>query len=246
MGEGNKKSIGLVFAAIILSLGVVISSIVITGGIVKIKSFSTIYVRGSAKQQIKSDMAIWTGNFTARATTLSDAYKILKESADKVKKYLISKEIPEKSITFSSVTTTIKYEMLPDGRQTNKIEGYQLDQYVEIKLQDVDMISKIARESTELIEQGVEFQSNPPQYFYTKLADLKLDMLAKASEDAKKRAEKIVSSTGGKIGKLKSADMGVFQITPLYSTEVSDYGINDTSSKEKEITAVVGCTFELK
>lgn len=40
--------------------------------------------------------------------------------------------------------------------------------------------------------------------------------------------------------------MGVFQITPLYSTEVSDYGINDTTSIDKEITAVVNCEFIIK
>ena len=71
-------------------------------------------------------------------------------------------------------------------------------------------------------------------------------MLAEATKDAKNRAEQISQNTDSRIGALKSAKMGVFQITPLYSTEVADYGINDTSSLEKEITAVVTCTFEMK
>ena len=56
----------------------------------------------------------------------------------------------------------------------------------------------------------------------------------------------IVSSTGGKIGNLKSAKMGVFQIVPKNSTEVSDYGINDTSSIDKKVIAVVNATFFTK
>jgi hypothetical protein len=83
----------------------------------------------------------------------------------------------------------------------------------------------------------------PPQYFYTKLSDMKVDMLADATLNAKKRAEKIAINGGGKIGPLRSTKMGVFQITPVYSNEVSDYGINDTSSLEKKITAVVNVEF---
>lgn len=93
---------------------------------------------------------------------------------------------------------------------------------------------------------GVQFESLPPQYFYTKLADLKIEMLSLATEDAVKRAEQIAKSTGTKVERLRSAYMGVFQITPLYSTEVSDYGINDTTSIDKEITAVVNCEFLIR
>ncbi|CCJ33599.1 SIMPL domain-containing protein [Caloramator australicus] len=84
------------------------------------------------------------------------------------------------------------------------------------------------------------------QYYYTKIADLKVDMLGLATKDAMQRAEQIAKNTGIKIGKLKSAKMGVFQITAPYSTEVSDYGIFDTMSINKEITAVVNCEFEIK
>ena len=99
---------------------------------------------------------------------------------------------------------------------------------------------------TELLNEGVAFRSDPPQYLYTKLADIKVTMLAEATKDATKRAGMIAENAGSKLGDLTYADMGVMQITPLYSKEVSDYGINDTYSLEKEITAVVHCTFEIK
>jgi uncharacterized protein len=86
----------------------------------------------------------------------------------------------------------------------------------------------------------------PPMYFYTKIADLKIDMLALATKDARNRAGKIAENAGSKLGELKSAKMGVFQITPINSNEVSDYGINDTSSIEKEIMSVVNCVFSSK
>jgi hypothetical protein len=71
-------------------------------------------------------------------------------------------------------------------------------------------------------------------------------MLAAATTDATKRAQMIAENAGSKLGSLTYADMGVMQITPLYSNEISDYGISDTTSLEKEITAVVHCTFKIK
>jgi hypothetical protein len=132
------------------------------------------------------------------------------------------------------------------GTQTNKIDYYDLSQTVTIRSNEIDKITEISRKATELLNEGVAFQSEAPQYLYTKLADIKVTMLAEATKDARKRAEMIAECAGSKLGGLKYADMGVMQITPLYSNEVSDYGVNDTYSLEKEITAVVHCKFEIK
>ena len=109
----------------------------------------------------------------------------------------------------------------------------------------MDNIDKLSRDATELINQGVEINSYPPQFFYTKLGDLKVEMIGLASEDAKLRAEQIAKSTGDDIGEVRSSRTGVIQITSKNSTDVSDYGINDTSSLEKKITAVVSISFSI-
>ena len=108
---------------------------------------------------------------------------------------------------------------------------------------DVDKIARIAREATELINQGILLESMAPEYHFTKLGDLKIKMLAAAAKDAQERAKKIAESTGSGIGSVRSARMGVLQITPADSNEVSGEGMNDTSSLEKDITAVVNISF---
>jgi hypothetical protein len=70
-------------------------------------------------------------------------------------------------------------------------------------------------------------------------------MLAEATKDAKERAKQIAENTGSSVGSVRSARMGVLQITPSDSNEVSGLGINDTSSLEKDITAVVNIEFEV-
>jgi hypothetical protein len=107
----------------------------------------------------------------------------------------------------------------------------------------VAKIATVAREATELINQGILIESSAPRYYYTKIGDLKVEMLGEAAKDAKERAERIASSTGNSIGSVRSAKMGVLQITAADSTDVSDYGVYDTSTVEKDMTAVVNASF---
>lgn len=236
-----------VWTAVILALGLIISSSIVTLGLVKIKNAgNTITVTGSAKKKIVSDLAVWTGSFSVRSKDLKSGYQQLKANEAIVKKYLLEKGIPEKDIEFSSINTTTNYVVGPNGMYTNEVESYVLTEEVKVEARNVQKIKQLALDATDLMNQGLEFQSFPPQYFYTKLAELKIQMLSLATQNAKQRAEEIARNAGGKVGALRSAHMGVFQITPLYSNEISDYGINDTSSLEKEITAVVNCSFEIK
>ncbi|PAB57651.1 SIMPL domain-containing protein [Anaeromicrobium sediminis] len=237
----------LIIVALILTLGVIVSSVIVTKGFVQVKANkNSLTVKGSAKKQIKSDFVVWNGSFSVQSSDLSSAYSKIKEDELKVKNYLINAGIKEDDIVLSSISTSTYNKILPNGTYTNEIESYKLYQTVEIRSSDVDKITNISREATDLINSGVEFSSNGPQYFYTKLADLKIEMIELATKDAKLRAEKLLQISNNTPGQLLSARVGVFQITPLYSNEISDYGINDTSSLEKEITAVVSCEFEVK
>jgi len=70
-------------------------------------------------------------------------------------------------------------------------------------------------------------------------------MVGEATADAKERAESIAASVGASVGAIRTVSMGVFQIRPRHSTSVSDYGMNDTSTIEKDIMSVVRATFEI-
>lgn len=242
----TKRAVSMILVALILVAGAITSSMILINGVVKVKtSRSTITVTGSAKQQITSDKIVWTGSFDTKSNVLTEAYDKLEVSRDKVLAYMKKQDLSEKEIVFSSISTSITYKMNDYGAYTNEIDYYDLSQTVTIDSDKIDKITEISRSATELLNEDVAFVSDPPQYFYTKLADMKITMLSEATKDARKRAEEMVKSAGNKLGDLKYADMGVMQITPLYSNEIDDYGINDTSSLEKEITAVVHCQFEI-
>ena len=203
----------------------------------------TITVTGSARKQIRSDRVVWKSAVSYQAPVLADAYRSLSEAVPKVKSYLVGKGIQENQITVSSISSQTLHGRSSDGGETSEITGYSLRQELEVTSNEVDKIAKIARESTELINQGILIESMPPEYSYTQLGGLKIEMLAEAAKDAKLRAEQIANSTGSSIGAVRTARMGVLQITPAGSTDVSDSGMNDTSAIDKDITAVVNIGF---
>lgn len=234
-------------AGLALAIGLVVSSIVLGWFYSNKKTGDeAVAVTGSAKKRIKSDLVIWSAGVSYQASQLADAYRQLSENIPRIKQYLIGKGIAENQITISAISSTTLHGRDANGNETSEITGYSLRQEVEVRSNDVDRIAQIAREATELINQGILLESAPPRYYYTQLGDLKIEMLGEAAHDAKLRAEKIAASTGNKIGMVRSARMGVLQITAADSTEVSDSGINDTSTIDKDMTAVVNISFAVE
>lgn len=242
-GEKNGELFSM---GVVLAVGLVIASAIFGWSYTKSKKGDeSITVTGSAKKRIQSDLIVWSASVTVQSAQISDAYKQLADNVPKVKKYLMDKGIPESNITVSSINSVQEREKDSEGNMTGKTTGYTLKQDVLVKSNDVLTVAQIARQSTELINQGIFIESGRPQYIYTKLGDLKVEMLAQAAKDAKVRAEQIANSTGNNIGAVRSAKMGVMQITAADSNEVSDYGLNDTSSFEKDITGVVNVSFAI-
>jgi hypothetical protein len=206
-----------------------------------------IIVTGSATKSFVSDLIVWRDSFSKKAATSKDDFARLRNDTAAVKDYLVRNGVNEHEIVFSSIDLNENYEheYNQDGRIAKTIfTGYTLTQRVTIESTEVDKIEKISRDITEIIDLGVEFFSMPPEYYYTKLDELKLDLIAKSAENTRMRVETIVRESGAKISKLRSANLGVFQITPENSsTDSYSYeGSYDVSSKNK--TAFITTRFE--
>jgi hypothetical protein len=186
----------------------------------KFRSAETITVTGLAEQNFTSDLIVWQGSYSRKSMDLKTAFAQLKQD-------LARKGVQAGEIVFSSHQINKEFNTRFDenGRQiSQEFSGYNLTQSVRIESKDVEKIDKLSREATELIENGIEFNSSSPAYYYSKLAGMKIDLLAKASEDARQRAETIAKNAGNDLGKLKKANMGVFQITGQNSNEDYSYG----------------------
>lgn len=211
------------------------------------KSQEVIYVTGLGSKDFVSDLIVWSGSFSKKSFDLSAASEELERDRKLIKEYLLSKGVNEKDMVFSAVSIDKDYDShYENERYVSVFTGYNLIQRVTIESSEVDKIENISREVTELINRGVEFYSNSPQYYYTKLAELKIDMIAAATDDAKTRAEQIATHGGGSLGKLRQASMGIFQITAQNSSE--DYswgGTFNTSSKRKTASITMRLEYQV-
>ena len=227
----------------LLSAGLIASSFLWAGAIRNIKRVDDgVTVLGSATRPIKSDYIVWKVLLTSQQPTTQAAYKELKARIERVQRYLKEAKVPESEISLNSLET-IAIPEVNNGRDTGKTLAYKLNQRLEIRSSQVDRYAKLSQQINELINEGVPLTSEPPEYLYNQLSKLRIEMVAEATKDAKARAESIATSTGNRVGGVRRADTGIFQIAPRYSTAVSNGGSYDTTSIEKDITIVVNVKF---
>lgn len=238
----------------IIILGVCIAGALIVASLILAKGFMSfikfkeqvITVTGSAQKDIRSDKIVWKSAFSYKAADLSVGYKGIKRDLDKVVAYLRNQGVLEKEIIVQQIVTTKILKKSKDGKETNELDYYIFSQPIEVWSNQVEKVTEISRQATDLINDNIAFESVAPEYYYTQLDALKIEMLGLATENAKQRAENMVKATGNKVGFIRSARMGVFQITPVNSTEVSDWGVNDSTALEKKVTAVVNASFGIE
>lgn len=233
----------ILIIGIFFSLSLIISTSIVSNTL----SRSGIEVTGSAVAIVKSDSASWTLNLTTAAASKKQAFDLLVKDKNTVMNYLKSKGFSDAEIQIQNANPYPIFKKAPDtGDDTSVVDHFEIAQMFQITSNNIQLIKDVSLDAENLLSKGVDVRSDPPAYFYTKLGDLKIQLLSEASNDAKKRAKAMLRSTRNRVGAIKSVKTGVFQITPPNSTEVSDYGMYDTSTIDKKVTAVTQVTFRIK
>ena len=210
-----------------------------------------IKVTGSAKRRIVSDLIEWNATVTAESKDKLAAYRDLHVGVEKSVEYLKAQGVLATDIFPDSATVEETYTTVYEGKGEDRISkevftGYVAKQAISVRSGDVLRVERVSREVTSLLEQGVAVTSAQPAYYYTKLGELKVEMLSEASRDARTRAENMLKAAGGAtLGRLKDADMGVININPANVSQTSWEGNNDTTTLDKDIIAIVHVTYAL-
>lgn len=242
------KDYQIVILGLIIAFGAILSTYILSHAVVSYQKlqYQTLAVTGSASQEITSDLAVWKAHCTTQSKDLKTGYAKINADKKHIMEFLISNGMEEKDIKFAPITSYQIYKKMSNGYDSNELDGYRLSLQIEVASNNVGAISQVAQDSYKLVDKNVELSSNYVEYYVSNLNELKIKMLAEATKDAKQRAKSMIESTGGKIGTMNSAKMGVFQIVAKDSTDVSDYGIYNTSARDKKINAVVNATFTIK
>ena len=238
-------------SAVVFAIAIVIASVILGHAVVnRNKKAGTISVTGLGKTNFTSDLIVWEAKFSQVNGDLKQAYADLKKDKETISEYLKSKGLSDSVIVFNAVETSnnFKQNYTADGKYLGQeFTGYTLSQTVQINSKEVEKVERISREVTELLNKGIQLYSMAPRYYYTKLEDLKIEMVSRATENARLRAKSISENSGASLGELAIAQMGIFQITGQNSNE--DYswgGAYNTSSKEKTASITMKLTYLVK
>ncbi len=237
-------------SAIIISIAVVLGLVILAKAYVKRGNVTdAVSVTGMGDEDFTSDLIVWRASFSQKSMDLQEASANLTSSRNKIKKYLTSKGVNAEEVIFQAIDIRKDFSYEYDsygGQRSSYFTGYVLDQQLKIESKDVDKVEELSRSASELINMGIELVSFSPEYYYTKLAQLKIKMIESATKDAKTRAETIAKNAGGNLGRLKTADMGVFQITGQNSTEEYSWGGSfNTSSKKKTASITIRLKYDV-
>jgi len=239
----NESRLG---AAIVLGVALIVSAVI--GGIAVgnlRKAGDQITVTGSATRPVRSDLAVWRLDVNAQAPTQLAATRNAANGAAAVRDWLLARGFSDSAVTVRTPYTMVQNEWI-NGMETGRILGYRVSQQVELRTTDVDKVSQLAGDLTELIDQGVPVTGQAPEFLYSALPEIRGPLLADATRDARNRAEEIVTAAGAKVGRIKAVNVGVFQVRRRQSVDVSDYGMYDTGDIEKDVTGVIRVTFAIE
>lgn len=246
--EGKTNSFAIIVFAILFATSIVASSFLITGAFYKVKSLDNLLsVTGSTKSKVTSDTVKWSSSISrsVKSSELKTGYEQISKDLKNVVKFLTSNGIKESEIKTYPASMEKDWSYNQNVSPSDQI--YILRQNIEVTSNEVDNIEKLSKDTEKIAQIDALFAIGSVEYYYSKLPELRINLLSEAIKDAKLRAEKISESNSQKVGSLKSASMGsVLVLAPNSNIDNTDWGAYDTFSKEKEIMVTVKASFILE
>lgn len=184
---------------------------------------NTVTVKGLAEKDVTADLAIWKLKFVVTANDLQVAQQQIAAQAVTIKDFLKTQGFSEEEITPERTETN---DLMANPYRANEVNSsrFILTQSILVKTNKVNLVEQTIPQTDKLIAQGIVFDNNDGysiSYIFTKLNDVKPQMLAEATQNAKKAATEFAKNAGSKVGKIRRANQGVFSILPREQTATS-------------------------
>lgn len=207
------KAITRIISALLIAVGLISAGYWVSKGLQHFQGGErAVSVRGLSERDVKADLAIWAIQYTVTNNDLGAAQTDLKSQGDKVIAFLKAQGLADDQISVQRVDVTdlLAQQYRPDNVQNGR---YILSKTYVVRTTDVVMVDKAFRNIGDLIGEGVIInQGSSPSYIFTKLNDIKPDMIAEATRSAREAAQKFAEDSGAKVGQIKTASQGLFQI----------------------------------
>jgi hypothetical protein len=205
-------------AAVIIAIGLALAGWLAGQGLVESRlGHRTVVVKGFSERLVKADIGFLPVRFNALGAELESARATLERSEQAVLGYLKSKGFSPDDWEVQNIKVEDRLTAY-NSSGAPRANRFVLTEDIVVHSTDVDKLVAASRNISDLLRQGVVLTSDQynsgPSFIFTKLNDLKPEMLTQATQRARKAAEQFARESGAKVGAIFSANQGLFTIGP--------------------------------
>lgn len=230
----TRNSSIMIIAAVILALGIVIGGFLLGDGLKRARlADRSVTVRGLAERDVTADLATWTLRTLSTGTNFAAVQADASEDAATVRKYLADYGFKPEDVQTAGISVS--------QWNNNGVDQIQVRQQLKLRTTDIAAAQRAHAGQAALLARGVALEDAGPSmvYSFTKLNDVKPEMIAAATKDARKGAEQFANDSGASVGGIKSASQGYFSI----QSRDGDSGGPAEASPEQKVRVVTTVDF---
>ena len=213
-----EKKLTTFFSALVLAAGIAGAGIAVCFGLIAGKTSNrTVAVRGLAEREVDADLAIWPLTFTVAANDMAALNAAVKKDSETVEAYLLKNNVSKADIVKQSISVDDESQRLYGGGEQRPFRSVGKVTFL-IRSSNIDAVKTADRHLRDLLAQGVllvrdyEYQT---QFLFNGLNEIKPDMIAEATVNARAAADQFAKDSGSRVGRIKTATQGLFTITDV-------------------------------
>ena len=244
------SSIWIISIALIVSFG--ISALFIGRSLQRFKAEDrSVSVKGFAEREVKADLAVWIIQTRIANNDLMEGSKAIEEAKNKVIAFMLQNQIKQEEIIVEGILVTDKKAQQYDNFQPGNSFRYLITQNFQIRSNNVDLLQKVSRMTGELLQVGIFLSNsdygNPLQFYFTKLNEIKPEMITEATQNARKAAQQFANENDSKLGSLKKANQGLFTIVDRTASLSGGEGgyASGTNDLFKKVRVVISAEYSI-
>ena len=209
----NRQQGQSLVGALLLAAGVAFAGWAVADGLLKFKTADRyVSVKGLAEREVPADLVVWPIGYAEAGNDLSVIYQQTQDHARLIADFLKQQGLGSAEQSLS--TPKIQDNQAEAYGNQSHAARYKAEVTYTVRSSDVAAVKKAMAQSGELVKSGVAFISygNPPEFRYTRLNDLKPELLAEATKNARRAAEQFAQDSASTVGSIRSANQGQISI----------------------------------
>lgn len=216
----------------IMAVGLIAGGFLLGDGLVRAKDADrSVTVRGLAEREVTADLATWTISYSASAPELQNAQSAVDRDSSAIKAFFKDIGFPEDSLQPTGVNVSFYSD--------RGVPRYTVRQRLTLRTTDIARAQDAVKRQVELVRRGVVLEDGSGMsYTFTKLDEIKPEMVAEATKDARSAAEKFAQDSGAGVGKIRKATQGYFSIDAR-DGDGGGWGVSDTPYKKVRVVTTV-------